>query len=99
MGGAIKGVVNKVTGAAQQVVGGVAKGANTLVGNKTEAAPVTPAAPAPAPAAPAPAPAPALAPVAQEVPMQRRKRGRASSLLATDSTSAPQTAAKALLGQ
>lgn len=96
MGGAVKSTAQKVTGAVQQVVGGAAKAANTLVGNK-EAAAAAPAAPA-TPVAPAAAPAPALAPE-PEVTMQRRKRGRASSLLATDSTSAPQTASKALLGQ
>jgi len=95
MGGAVKSAVKPVTSASQQVVGGAAKAANTLVGNKepaaAEAAPATPV-------APAAAPAPALAPE-PEVTTQRRKRGRASSLLATDSTSAPQTASKALLGQ
>lgn len=94
MGGAVKSSISRITDAAQQVVSGAGKAANTLVGNKTAEA----AAPAPAtPVAPAAAPVPALAP--QEVPMQRRKRGRAASLLATDSTSAPQTASKALLGQ
>ena len=97
MGGAVKSTAQKVTGAVQQVVGGAAKAANTLVGNKTSEAAAAPAAPA-TPVAPAAAPAPALAPE-PEVTMQRRKRGRASSLLATDSTSAPQTASKALLGQ
>lgn len=94
MGGAIKGAVNRTTSAVQQVVSGAGKAANTLVGNKEAEAAAAPA----TPVAPAAAPAPALAPD-QEVPMQRRKRGRASSLLATDSTSAPQTASKALLGQ
>lgn len=93
MGGAVQKVTKPITQAVQQVVGGAAKAANTLVGNKEPAA----AEPATA-VAPAAAPAPALAPE-PEVTMQRRKRGRASSLLATDSTSAPQTASKALLGQ
>lgn len=87
MGGAVKSVT-------KPFIEGVQKVAGSLTGNKTAEA----AAPPPAtPVAPAAAPAPALAP--QEVPMQRRKRGRAASLLATDSTSAPQTASKALLGQ
>lgn len=94
MGGAIKAPINRMTDAVKQVVSGAGKAANTLVGNKTAeaAAPVAPA----TPVAPAEAPAPALAP--QEAVVQRRKRGRASSLL-SDSASAPQTASKALLGQ
>lgn len=94
MGGAIKSSVSRITDAAQQAVSGAGKAANALVGNKTAeaAAPVAPA----TPVAPAEAPAPALAP--QEAVVQRRKRGRASSLL-SDSASAPQTASKALLGQ
>jgi hypothetical protein len=47
MGGAVKAVTQPVTKAVQQVVGGASKAANTLVGNKPEAA----AAPAPAPEA------------------------------------------------
>lgn len=87
MGGAVKSVT-------KPFIEGVQKVAGSLTGNNTAEA----ASPAPAtPVAPAAAPVPALAP--QEVPMQRRKRGRAASLLATDSTSAPQTASKALLGQ
>ena len=97
MGGAVQKVTKPITQAVQQVVGGAAKAANTLVGNKPAEAAAAPAAPA-TPVAPAAAPAPALAPV-QEPVTQRRKRGRAASLLATDSTSAPQTASKALLGQ
>lgn len=96
MGGAVKSTAQKVTGAVQQVVGGAAKAANTLVGNKTSEAAAAPAAPA-TPVAPAAAPAPALAP--QEAVIQRRKRGRAASLLSADGTSAPQTASKALLGE
>lgn len=96
MGGAVKSTANKLTGAVQQVVGGAAKAANTLVGNKTAEAAAAPAAPA-TPVAPAAAPAPALAP--QEAVIQRRKRGRAASLLSADGTSAPQTASKALLGE
>jgi hypothetical protein len=86
MGGAVKSVT-------KPFIEGVQKVAGSLTGNKTAEA----AAPAPAtPVAPAEAPAPALAP--QEAVIQRRKRGRASSLL-SDSASAPQTASKALLGQ
>lgn len=84
MGGAIKSAVNRA-----------GQAANALVGNKPAetpaAAPVEPSTPV------APAAAPALAP--QEAVIQRRKRGRAASLLSADGTSAPQTASKALLGE
>jgi hypothetical protein len=50
MGGAVKSSISRITDAAQQVVSGAGKAANTLVGNKTAEA----AAPAPAtPVAPA----------------------------------------------
>lgn len=96
MGGAVQKVTKPITQAVQQVVGGATKAANTLVGNKAPEAAAAPAAPA-TPVAPAAAPAPALAP--QEAVIQRRKRGRAASLLSADGTSAPQTASKALLGE
>lgn len=94
MGGAVKSVMNPVRDAfMKNAVQPLAKavGAGMQEGKASVA-------PEPAtPVAPAAAPAPALA--EPEVTMQRRKRGRAASLLAADGTSAPQTASKALLGQ
>ena len=96
MGGAVKSVAKPITQAVQKVVGGATKAANTLVGNKMPEAAAATEAPA-TPVAPAAAPVPALVP--QEAVIQRRKRGRAASLLSADATSAPQTASKALLGE
>lgn len=98
MGGAVLNVAKPITQAVQRVVGGAAKAANTLVGNKPpEVQAVAPAAVEAPAAAPVPQRTGALIP--EEAVRERRKRGRAASLLATDSTSAPQTASKALLGQ
>lgn len=94
MGGAVKGVVNPIRDMVMKnAVQPLAKAVGA--GMQEGKASVTPPAAVTAPAA---EPVPPLAPAAEPV-TQRRKRGRAASLLATDSTSAPQTASKALLGQ